>query len=296
MKIISVLLLFLVLQSCAQSPQARIDAVESDDDVLRLIQAQFPDKKNTKYSFQPYAEKFGRIADSLGVKYWEKTDLDGDGEQELIVYHASPGLTMLTFYADADTLRTTYPYNNRFAVVFPTLMDAHPGKRILLNKLSLPRRNKILTESNPQLQCDTLVFRNRHFQEYNAEPTLHRIEKMVLRIQPSRDCFMDCLTTELTIDGQKGNANCILTSPNGVKVNGSLGAGEIRKCLDIAAYMKLGKPLSMAPPDASSSPEAWVEITYDGGKRYVVTDIGLAGGYSLCLLYSIALNKIQWKE
>lgn len=286
------LLIAIISQSCAQSSQKQIDRVNSDEQVLDLMNIQFPPSRGEKpISFTPYREEWRAMADSLGIKPWEKYDMDGDGDLELIVFHASPGFYALTFFADGDSLKTATPYFNKEAVVFPVRASVS-GHPVLLWHHTPTAEAVSPGRNQRRLECDTLVFRKGYFQEYNPRPSFPDPAFLSVTITPAETCMMDCVTTEMTIDFIKETGTCVRTLKGGASAKGSLSPQQIQKCRDIVSYINLEK---LRPQEFNQVRVdcATVEIRYNGGHSHSYKDPGLSGSFSLGLLYNIALYGVE---
>ncbi len=76
-----------------------IDLLKTDRDVEKFIHGQFPALSDARIAYKDFLYpdfRKQRIADSLGVRLWQKADFDNNGKNDLLVYISTGGQNYLT--------------------------------------------------------------------------------------------------------------------------------------------------------------------------------------------------------
>lgn len=146
-----------------------IDSLETIEDAYAFIQLRFPDNSFTK---KDYYEDALRIADSLKISQWRKTDIDSNGFSDLVLF----GSRTCVVLADKNGYKLKYlsKYGD-FGIhdYFPTI-ENYDGSNIFIF-----RYKPYLRKSFNPLLIDTLIFKDGNFVEFQNAPVIkHDIEEI----------------------------------------------------------------------------------------------------------------------
>ena len=284
---------------CAFIPNANaIDQLATDADVIA-----FWDKAlhlRPALRFEHYNSKYpphiAFIADSLGTRDWWKTDLDQNGETDLLIFRRE-GATELTFaLASHGTYRVVSPtYASEIGLIYPVVKRLHERNAIFLyHQIQLGYDDEAKRFLYSPLLCDTLVYAQGHVLNYVAQPRRHRLEQVI--VENDGRCEGDCPTMRVVIDAQHlvGTAEREDNEKGKRKhYRGMLPAARIKEVLDILNYANFPAFDSTYQARMYDLTTTTLTVVYDGGKRKVVRDYGSSGTCTLAVLYELATD-VKW--
>jgi hypothetical protein len=276
----------------------KIDELVTNEDVEAFLQGQNKGFQNFYVAQlkELYPDSsYLRLADSLGVKAWQKKDFNKDGVSDLLVY----GLLGIHHYLLAvidEGKKYSFCYLNRGLSgnpFLPVIKDINGMPAILLHNSCVFCK----VQTKKITGTDTLVYRFGNFIEINRDEHIYSIEKIQFS---TKKCFEDCPIFELEIKADKGIAySARENNPQN---------GNFTTVMDTISYISLVGLLNYIDfPSLQNSYWAdWTDdqtgdliITYDHGKTKSIHDRGLAGSYGLFELYNqlFELRKSQkWKQ
>jgi len=205
-----------------------IDSIKTDDDVNKFLEIHFGDKYNqfivadTNTIWRSSSIK--RIADTLGMKYWYKTDFNNDTRMDLLVYGSyfyqfgasNRSSILLAIIDKGDGNYQTRHLHLKKGLPFPIITENNSEVLILLYKTCMKR---IFSESyfkniDPyeistpeydhneiQICVDTLIYKFGDFIKYNSNP----LKNEIIKFRAKNSCsLIACyvMDIEVGIDGQ----------------------------------------------------------------------------------------------
>lgn len=248
-------------------------------------------------STQKFYEDDGsnKLAVSLGVKAWVKTDLNNDGLTDLLLlgkWHSIKHLIAVLSNRDADFqlhFLNKGPFDNLYFPIVDTLDNAivlilHKGAEI-----SKEKQGEIV-------RTDTLVFKFGAFIELNNTIENHSIKRIEFS---TTMCYGRCPVFELLVADDK-------TAYYNAEMYNKI-TGEFRTTIDSSSYNLLIKLLNYIDFSRLKDEYSvrWTDdqsctlmITYDNDKTKTIYDYGLVGTYSLRRVYEILFSlreNQKWK-
>src|SRR6218665_3413700 len=201
MKIIFTLTLFMLLVTTLFAN--KVDQLQSDDDVNKFLKRQgtwIKDVYVSDLNSMYYDDDHKRVADSLGVKFWQKVDFDNNGLTDLLVYGEYKGTTRLFALIDEGKKMNASNLGRGFLddILFPVMTTINNQAVLLLYKG--PEFSRSLDEYKKLLKTDTLIYHFKGFIEPNFEPITYEIEKIEFS---TTMCFGTCPVFELTINSDR---------------------------------------------------------------------------------------------
>lgn len=276
----------------------KIDALQTDEEVEEFLQ-----KLNKDFGAfyvapikQLYPDTvYQKIADSLGVKPWQKIDFNNDGLTDLLVYGILGVQKYLIVVMDEGT-KFSIRYLNRGLSsnpYLPTVKTLNQQTLLILHTSCEFCKN----QSQKIIKTDTLVYRFGDFIEANFNVRNNHIKQIDYS---TSNCYGSCSVFELHIkSGGSAVYNAIENNPKN---------GKYTAHIDTAYYLPIESLLNYIDfPNLNDNYKVnWTDdqsctlvITYSDGKTKTITDYGMYGTNGLGLLYNklFALRKNQdWKK
>ncbi len=275
-----------------------IDNLKTTREMEEFLKKQ--DGRLDKFSIQS-TQKFyeddgsNKLAVSLGVKAWVKTDLNNDGLTDLLLlgkWHSIKHLIAVLSNRDADFqlhFLNKGPFDNLYFPIVDTLDNAivlilHKGAEI-----SKEKQGEIV-------RTDTLVFKFGAFIELNNTIENHSIKRIEFS---TTMCYGRCPVFELLVADDK-------TAYYNAEMYNKI-TGEFRTTIDSSSYNLLIKLLNYIDFSRLKDEYSvrWTDdqsctlmITYDNDKTKTIYDYGLVGTYSLRRVYEILFSlreNQKWK-
>jgi len=241
-----------------------------------------------------YPPHIAFIADSLGTRDWWKTDLDHNGETDLLIFRRE-GATELTFaLANHGTYQLVSPtYTWDRDLVYPVVKRLHEANAIFLyhqTQLGYDAEAKRFFYS--PLLCDTLVYAQGHVVNYVAHPRSHRITQVI--VENNGRCEGDCPRVRVVIDAQHLVGSAVREFREaGKRYQGTLTATRIQDILAVLQYANFPALDSTYQARMYDLTTTTLTVVYDGGKRKVVRDYRSSGTCTLAVLYGLATD-LKW--
>lgn len=282
---------------CAFAPSANtIDHLITDADVSAFWEKALHLRPALR--FEHYGHDYTRhvdfLADSLGTRDWWKTDLDQNGETDLLIFRRE-GATDLTFaLASQGTYRLVSPtYAWHRGLIYPVVKRLHERNAIFLyyqTQLGYDDEAKRFRYS--PLLCDTLVYAQGHVLNYVAQPQPHRLEQVI--VEDNGRCEGDCPRIRVVIDAQRLVGSAVKEYREaGTRYQGTLPATRIQDLLAVLQYANFPAFASSYHVIQYDLPTTTLTVVYDGGKRKIVSDYGSSGTCTLAVLYGLATD-LKW--
>ncbi|TGE20918.1 DUF6438 domain-containing protein [Hymenobacter metallicola] len=272
-----------------------IDALQTDADVMTFWQQHIA-LHPKQLKLVPFYEGRRQVNDSLGANNWLKTDIDHNGETDLLIFRTE-GITQLAFVLsekkDYRVIRPSLedPYRHQF--VYPVTKTMHRVNSVLLYsqyQTGLDDEQGMALYS--KLNCDTLVVRAGQIVNYSSRNLASRIAS--LTVENNGQCEGDCPTIKVFIDGNKMTSTALKEQYwNQKRYTGTLPKKQILLALDLLNYAnfpKLHEEYSARPSDQTTTVTT---IIYDNGRRKVIRDYGASGSFTLAAFYTIVYG-VDW--
>jgi hypothetical protein len=290
--------LIISLLTCLNSCSAnKIDSLKTDKDVFAFVRQFFNDFKSNG-SFDKYYNETIKVADSLKVRNWVKTDIDDNGETDLLVFRADALPNIFAILSlDGKFIKVTADYWCKYQFIYPIVTTVKNQNVILLYN-----QDQIDYDSNTKhfiytkLSCDTLIVKQNLFLNFINTPKHYDIEQ--IEINKDGMCEGNCPKINITINPKtfENKCNKQMNWDNQPKnSSGQLTQEETKKILfllDNSNFINLKNSYNV---NCSDQPTTTLTITYDGGQIKTIQDYGSSGNFTLAEIYNIAYN-IKWKE
>lgn len=291
-------LLLLLCSLIAISGRANtIDELKTNEEVEHFLHKADKDFKDFSLSDikMIYIDSIQRhLADSLGVRVWQKADLDNNGLTDLLVNgnwngsdnHLIAVLDMGKSVAVRDLNRGFFD-NNYFPVITSlqgqTILILHKGLTFSWN----------INEHSHIVRTDSLVYKFGDFVELNHRPANYSIQQIEFS---TTECFGSCPVFELKINANR-NASYHAQQYNDLsgKFNTLIDTIHLKELIDILNYLDFPKLKDNYEVNWTDDQSCTLVVTYDNGKKKTISDYGEIGTNGLSLLYSklFALRKNQ---
>ncbi len=290
-----ILLLTVFILISGSSSGNEIDDVKTEKEVLKFVRRFFPDLK-TKGPFDKYYDETIKIADSLKVRTWVKTDIDNNGETDLVVFLAD-GLPKIfaIISSNGNFKKVIANYDCKYQYIYPLVVNADNKNVILLYHQSLKdyddeSKRFIYTK----MQCDTLTVVNNLFVNYIKKPRVYDVEK--IEIVNDGLCEGDCPKINISIDAKTFSNTCIKKSNWDINPKDSIGtlnADRIKNILLLLQHSNFSDLEERYAIRCTDWTTTILTITYDNGKTKRIEDYGSSGNFTLTEIYNIAYS-VQW--
>ena len=257
-----------------------------------------------------YADSSDRkIADSLHIKLWQKTDFNNDGQTDLLVYGidiANPFL--LAVICDKDKYSVKYLTLSYFPpTYFPVIKKDEFGVALLMyqrERSYAPIRINDSVEAHSlggrptsKLSCTKLIYKFDNFIEPNESPVNHIIRNITFSTD---GCFGTCPVYTLSINS---NREAIYQPKMYCSDTGTFYAiiDTTSYNLTIALLNSTNFPvlLDKYSVEWTDDDTCYLTISYDNDKEKKIEDYGKQGTCGLAALYAelSKLRKTQkWKK
>ncbi len=277
----------------------KIDDLKTSEDVENLIHSL--DKKYKDFSVLETSSLYfntlqQQTATALGVKNWQKADLDNNGLMDLLVYGRwSSELYLIAIMDDGKKLNVHSLTQSPFGeLLFPVIKKKEKETLLVLYKgcdYCRGKENKI-TDTIP------LIYKFNDFIEQNAVASPYRIDKIKFS---TTACFGTCPVFELEINANR------TAKYNAIEYNEDQ-KGTFTAKIDTANYNSIIQLLDYVdfPGLKNNYAVGWtdyptcnMEITYDNGQVKKIEDYGEQGTYGLSMIYAkfFSLRDNQkWKK
>ncbi len=274
-----------------------IDNLKTDKDVEKFIRSQSAALADARISYKDflYSDFIKQhIADSLGVKLWQKVDFDNNGKTDLLVYLNTSGQDYLTAIIDEGEsfsihFISKWPFQN---IYFPVIKIAGTTPELLLYKICSYCHSKNEGITLP----DTLIYKFGNFIEPPNSSASHHIEK--IEYSTSR-CYGTCPVFSLSIDNtRKASYNAEMYNDTTGKFSGTIDTMHYNKIVTLLNYINFTRLRDDYQVNWTDDQTCTLTVTYDGGKTKKISDYGEIGTHGLSMLYGLLfdLRKNQrWK-
>jgi hypothetical protein len=301
--IATILTVSLRLTSCGQTSinshvktnPNKIDSLQTDKDVFAFIKQQFPEYKKT-ISFDDYWNETKQVADSLKVKRWIKTDIDNNGETDLLIFGAN-NLSNIFGVLSLENKFKQIPatYFCKYQFIYPVLTTLDNQNVILLynqNQIDYDRNIKHFIYT--KLACDTLMVKDTLFINYVHSPIHTTIEK--IELYNDGICKGNCPRINIIINPKTFENSCtqeMYWDNKPQTSTGQLTQAEIKKILFLLDYSNFTNLKEIYEVGCTDQPTTTLTITYDNGKVKSIKDYASTGNFTLAEIYKTAYN-IKW--
>ena len=246
-----------------------------------------------------------KIADSLHVKMWQKTDFNNDGQTDLLVYGHNGSALLLAVISDKDNYKIDYlTLSYSPPVYYPVIKkDVWETSLLLYSRRENEDTNIVNGDvvwhgaAPHKLSCLKLIYQYNSFIESNPNPVKHTIQNISYSTDGG---FGTCPIYNLTINSKRE----AIYQPKMYCGD----TGTFYLTIDTASYNQIIELLNATNFPALSDKYAveWTDddtcylaVSYDNGKEKKIEDYGKQGTYGLSALYSelSKLRKTQkWKR
>lgn len=308
-----------------------IDNLKTNEDVNQFMEKHFGYKycqftvadTNHIWYYHSQNNSYKLIADTLGMKFWYKTDFNNDDKTDLIFYGSyingkheySYKVNNILCVIDSDSgSYQLIPLYSKLGKGFPIILKKDFESLILLYQtvednflyrddprytyLGFDDEEILLAaiHNKPYVCVDTLVYKFGTFIEYNSNPTPKEIDKVYFE----NDCGMiACYVMRLTI---KSNRRGILIGgeyyENKTKYYTWINKAKFTEIIELINYLnfeKIADGYSIGITDASSNE---LKIWYDDNLKEIY-DYGEEGTLGLSRLYELLYelkDNQNWKK
>lgn len=278
-----------------------VDGLKTDKDVENFIQSQSPALANARIAYKDFLYSDGikqHIADSLGVKLWQKVDFDNNGKTDLLAYINSSGQQYLVAIIDegAGSFSVHFISKWPFADIYYPVIR----KRDNLTMLILYKVCGYCHGKNEGLSgADSLVYKFGSFIEY-VRPTfpygMHKIERIQYSTTP---CYSTCPVFEIDINAnRKAQYHAISYNDTSGIFSGTVDTARYNKIVALLNYIDFPNLDDDYRVTWADDEACRLVITYDDGKVKNIYDYGEVGTHGLStaysLLYALRINQ-HWK-
>ncbi len=240
-----------------------------------------------------YAEKTDRgMADSIGVDYWKKADLDHNGTEDLFVMayaetERQDGFeeVMILFSGKNQKIPVKIKLPHSFFVTvkpFPKIISINNLKYLQLT-YKLTEKTVNCKEIKSYYTADTLFVKNNFLVPYSLSPNKIDFESIKIR---TSNCFGSCPVFELIINHDRTSSyeGIEYTSKKGI-FNLKADQKEIEMISLFLSHIDITTLKDSYSVCWTDSQTAYLTIVYNNGTVKKIEDYGLAGTYKLSLLY-----------
>jgi hypothetical protein len=296
MKIAIITFLFLTLTT--EMFANKIDAIKTDEDLEIFLHRQNKDLKGfyvASISTLYYDTTQQNIADSLGVKPWQKVDFDNNGLTDLLVYGMWHGRKHLLAVIDEGNKFTLRSLNRGFFdnILFPVVTKIDKQTFLILSQGC-----EFCRETNKKIiKTDTLVYKYGDFIEPNFSFVSYKIEKIELS---TTICFGICPVFELEINADRtANYNAIQYNDKKGKFKTTIIVENFNSLMTLLNYTDFPKLKDTYSVNWTDDQTCTLKVTYDNGMTKTIIDYGEIGTNGLRMVYNqlFSLRKNQsWKK
>jgi len=300
-----------------------IDSIKTDDDVNKFMKIHFGDQYNqfivadTNTIWRSSSIKL--IADTLGMKYWYKTDFNNDTRMDLLVYGSyfyntkstDRSRILLAIIDKGDGSYQTIHLRVRKGLLFPVISENNSEVLILLFK-TCPKR--IFSEnyfkdidpydystpgydqSETQICVDTLIYKFCDFIEYNSNP----LKNEIIKFRAKNSCsLIACyiMDIEVRIDGRSTMLGGEYYEEK-ILYETKIDSETVNEIFELINYIDPKNFLSEYPARTTDASYIDSDFTYTDGRvkritDYQKTEYGLRRFYEL--LFELKTNQ-HWEK
>lgn len=222
------IIIFILFFSISVIKANEIDSIQTDIDVNVFMAKHFGEKYSQFIVADTntiWGKSSGKlIADTLGMKYWYKTDLNQDSRMDLLVYGSyfynikseDRSTILLAIIDKGDGNYQTRQLRVKKGLLFPVLSENSSEVLILLYRTCLKRifsedyikdidpygySTPSYNNSETQICVDTLIYKFGDFVKYNSNP----LKNEILKFRAKNSCsLIACyvMDIETQIDGK----------------------------------------------------------------------------------------------
>lgn len=291
---LSLLALFFTITFPALSQKANeIDLLKTDADVSDFWQKNVSANKK-KLPLVPFYTGRIQVNDSLGAKNWIKTDFDGNGETDLLIFRVE-GITEILIVLSKNgkykLIKPSYSNNYRYQFIYPITKKINKLNLILLyNQHQVGIIDETENKLYTKLECDTLTFKYNRVLNYSSHP--HKYDISCIILENNGSCEGDCPKTTVIIDSKNFSSTAIKKN-NGKSYSGSLDKQSIKDINNLLSYANFPNLNSEYKAKDYDLTTTTLTVLYNGGKKKVIKDYGSTGSFTLSEIYKITGN-INW--
>lgn len=298
-KLIFQLIIFLIIfQSCkgqtnngVLQKSNLIDSIQTAKQITDLISKidnrykGFKVNETLKFENRYSDKNYKKIADSLNVQPWTKTDFDNNGLTDIMVIGNWNDHSIICIL-DKDGKYEIKPITRRSFQNF-TFPIVESGKIKYFFESESERENFYEPRKLKQI---TLVYKYGDFIEENQKPADHKIEK--IEYSTSR-CYGTCPIYNLTINSDK-TAKWHAEMYNKIKgkeVSGNfyskITKDKYNDIVNLLNYIDFETLKDNYAVNWTDDQNAAIKIIYDNGKVKSISDYGLIGTFGLNRVYQL---------
>jgi hypothetical protein len=298
MRIFTILVFFIAFSPLLHANE--VDELKTDKDVENFIHTHAPALADARIAYKDflYPDAIKQmIADSLGVKLWQKVDFNNDGHTDLLVYISTNGQNYLTAFIDENgSFKTRFISRWPFAeVYYPVVKKEGDLTVLLLYKMCGYCHSKKEGISGE----DSLVYKFGNFIEHVIPVSIftsHKIERIEFSTSP---CYGTCPVFELDINAdRKAQYHAISYNDTTGTYSAMIDRFDYTRITDILNYIDFPNLRDDYHVVWTDDQACSLTITYDDGKVKKISDYGEIGTHGLNMVYSLLydLRKNQaWK-
>lgn len=317
------IIIFILFLSISAIQANEIDSIETDVDVNLFMAKHFGDKYNqfivadTNTIWGKSSSKL--IADTLGMKYWYKTDFNQDSRMDLLVYGSyfynikstNRSTLLLAIIDKGDGNYQTRQIRVRTGLSFPVISENNSEVLILLYRTCLKR---IFSEDNiididpygystprydyseTKICVDTLIYKFSDFVKYNSSP----LNNEILKFRAKNSCSMiACYVMDVEIQSD-GQAKMLAGEYYEDKIlyEAKIDSETLKEIFGLINYIDPKNFLSEYPARTTDASYISSEFTYTNGRVKKIIDyrksaFGLRRLYEL--FFELRSNQ-SWKK
>jgi hypothetical protein len=289
----SFLILLIAIVSASTSCSANsIDVIKTDEDVFTFIRQFYPHVK-LKGTFGKYYNETIKFADSLKVKNWVKTDIDNNGETDLLMFNAD-GLpevfAVISIHGKYRLVEARYFCKHQF--IYP----------VVKNNILMLYSNNIKgydqdakTTIYSKLECDTLTLVGGFFANYNKSTRHSDIKKIEINVNGM--CEGNCPRINILINPARLTSICLKQKDDRdavITYTGQLTSTEIHNILQLLNQSNIDEFKNEYSLPCSDQTTTTLTITFADGRSKKISDYGSSGNFTLTSIYDIAYG-IKWR-
>jgi hypothetical protein len=278
-----------------------VDELKTDKQVENFIKSHIPALSDARIAYKDFLYPDAikqKIADSLGVKLWQKADFDNNGQSDLLVYISTNGENYLTAFIDEGSsfsvhFISRWPFADTY---YPILRKKENLTLLLLYKICSYCHGKNEGVSG----ADTLIYKFGNFIEY-MPPVFpfgpHKIQKIEYSTTP---CYGTCPVFQIDIDAsRKAQYHAISYNDTTGIFASSIDTLHYNKLIRVLNYIDFSNLRDDYRVTWTDDQSSTLIITYDDGKTKKIYDYGEVGTHGLSMVYSMLydMRKNQmWKS
>jgi hypothetical protein len=299
MKYVLILLFFFPISVFAN----KIDSLQTDSDVYKFLVNL--DSHYNGFIVDAYSSMYTdaderKVADSLHVKSWQKTDFNNDGQTGLLVcgLYGSRSCVLAVVskngkYKLYDITGRVEPIYGYMAIFFPVIKKDKMNTTIFVyykNGRRITVNDKFPVAGPFKLGCIKLVYKFNAFTEPNDNPTLHSIQNLTF----SSGGGMTGGGSNLSIDPSRKVVYSYtgIYGHSGATLSGTLDTSAYNELVTVLDYIDFPN-LNGGYYNVTDGVTYYLTITYDNGEIKKISDYPAGeNNYGLNVLYD-ELAKVE---